>query len=65
MENAKGLQIIAPADPPLEDKDLLTLIPISDHVVSLDLTNSKITDQGMATVIKLPNLRKLNMEGAN
>ena len=45
MENAKGLQIIAPADPPLEDKDLLTLIPISDHVVSLDLTNSKITDQ--------------------
>ncbi|MDG1138656.1 MAG: GYF domain-containing protein [Opitutales bacterium] len=64
MENEKGLQIIAPADPPMEDQELANLLPIANHVVSLDLTNSKITDQGVSHILKLVNLRKLNMEGA-
>jgi hypothetical protein len=64
MENEKGLQIIAPADPPLEDQELANLLPIANHIVSLDLTNSKVTDQGVSHILKLVNLRKLNMEGA-
>ncbi len=64
LEDAKGLQIIAPADPPMEDKELETLLPIASHIVSMDLTNSKITDQGIASVLRLVNLKKLNLEGA-
>ena len=64
IENEKGLQVIAPADPPMEDQELAGLLPIANHVVSLDLTNSKVTDQGVAHILKLVNLRKLNMEGA-
>ena len=64
IENEKGLQVIAPADPPMEDQELSGLLPISNHVVSLDLTNSKVTDQGVSHILKLVNLRKLNMEGA-
>jgi len=65
IENDKGLQIIAPADPPMEDNELETLIPIASHVVSLDLPNSKITDEGMNSITKLVNLRKLNLEGSS
>jgi hypothetical protein len=64
IENEKGLQVIAPADPPMEDQELAGLLPIANHVVSLDLTNSKVTDQGVSHILKLVNLRKLNMEGA-
>lgn len=64
IENEKGLQVIAPADPPMEDEELAGLLPIANHVVSLDLTNSKVTDQGVSHILKLVNLRKLNMEGA-
>ena len=65
IENDKGLQIIAPADPPMEDNELETLMPIASHVVSLDLPNSKITDEGMNSITKLVNLRKLNLEGSS
>jgi hypothetical protein len=65
IENDKGLQIIAPADPPMEDNELETLMPIANHVVSLDLPNSKITDEGMNSITKLVNLRKLNLEGSS
>ena len=65
IENDKGLQIIAPADPPMEDDELETLMPIANHVVSLDLPNSKITDVGINSITKLVNLRKLNLEGSS
>ena len=65
IENDKGLQIIAPADPPMEDDELETLMPIANHVVSLDLPNSKITDEGINSITKLVNLRKLNLEGSS
>ena len=65
IENDKGLQIIAPADPPMEDNELKTLMPIASHVVSLDLPNSKITDEGVNSITKLVNLRKLNLEGSS
>lgn len=65
IENEKGLQILAPADPPMEDNELDTLMPIASHVVSLDLPNSKITDEGMNSITKLVNLRKLNLEGSS
>ena len=64
LENEKGLQVIAPADPPMEDEELNSLMPIASHVVSLDLTNSKISDSGMDSILKLVNLKKLNLEGS-
>ena len=63
LENEKGLQVIA-ADPPMEDEELNSLMPIASHVVSLDLTNSKISDSGMDSILKLVNLKKLNLEGS-
>ena len=64
LENEKGLQVIASADPPMEDEELNSLMPIASHVVSLDLTNSKISDSGMDSILKLVNLKKLNLEGS-
>ena len=49
----------------MEDNELDTLMPIASHVVSLDLPNSKITDEGMNSITKLVNLRKLNLEGSS
>ena len=47
----KGLQIITSPDPDLsiKDEDLGTLLTLSSHIVSLDLTNSKVTDQGIGS----------------
>jgi hypothetical protein len=64
VENGKGVQVIAPADPPTNDEELEKLLPIASHVISLDLTNSKITDLGINIVQKLSNLQKLNLEGS-
>ncbi|MAK28803.1 MAG: DUF4339 domain-containing protein [Verrucomicrobiota bacterium] len=65
MEKEKGLQIITSPDPDLsiKDEDLGTLLTLSSHIVSLDLTNSKVTDQGIASIMKLGNLKKLILEG--
>ena len=65
MEKEKGLQIITSPDPDLsiKDEDLGTLLTLSSHIVSLDLTNSKVTDQGIGTIIKFGNLKKLILEG--
>ena len=48
----------------MEDDELNSLMPIASHVVSLDLTNSKISDSGMDSILKLVNLKKLNLEGS-
>ncbi len=65
MEKEKGLQIITSPDPDLsiKDEDLDTLLTLSSHIVSLDLTNSKVTDQGIGSIMKLGNLKKLILEG--
>lgn len=65
MEKEKGLQIITSPDPDLsiKDEDLGTLLTLSSHIVSLDLTNSKVTDQGIGSIMKLGNLKKLILEG--
>jgi hypothetical protein len=65
MEKEKGLQIITSPDPDLsiKDEDLGTLLTLSSHIVSLDLTNSQVTDQGIGSIMKLGNLKKLILEG--
>jgi hypothetical protein len=47
----------------LTDEDLDALIPISDQILSMDLTYAGITDKGILTLSKFENLRKLNLEG--
>ena len=61
-----GLQVISPVDPKLamNDDDLKILQYIAQHLVILDLTNSQVTDQGLAVLQKFPNLKKLILEGS-
>jgi hypothetical protein len=66
IEGEDGLQVISPVDPKLamNDDDLKILQYIAQHLVILDLTNSQVTDQGLATLQKFPNLKKLILEGS-
>jgi len=65
MENETGLQILSSADPEMsiKDEDLANLSILASHVVSLDLTNAKVTDAGLESVAKLGNVKKLILEG--
>ena len=47
----------------MQDDDLSALDPLADYVVSLDLTNSKVTDEGLGLLLQMKNLEKLNLEG--
>jgi len=66
VEGADGLQVISPVDPKLamNDDDLKILQYIAQHLVILDLTNSQVTDEGLAVLQKFPNLKKLILEGS-
>lgn len=66
IEGADGLQVISPVDPKLamNDDDLKILQYIAQHLVILDLTNSQVTDEGLAVLQKFPNLKKLILEGS-
>ena len=61
---AKGLQVISSVDPELamKDEDLEKLMMIAPHIISLDLTDSKVTNAGFDFIAKMPNL-KLFLEG--
>ncbi len=61
----KGVQVISSVDPELamEDEDLEKLLIIAPHIVSLDLTDSKVTNGGIDYISKMPNLKKLLLEG--
>ena len=65
IEGDKGLQVISSVDSEmaLQDDDLSALDPLSDYIVSLDLTNSKVTDEGLGLLLQMKNLEKLNLEG--
>ena len=65
VENEKGVRIISPADPEksIQDQDLGILLVLSNHIVSLDLTDSRITDEGISTLLKFVNLKKLVLQG--
>ncbi|MEC8244191.1 MAG: DUF4339 domain-containing protein [Verrucomicrobiota bacterium] len=65
MVGAKGLQVISSVDPELamKDEDLEKLMIIAPHIISLDLTDSKVTNAGFDFVAKMPNLNKLFLEG--
>ena len=64
MENEKDFKSSPHLiDLSIKDEDLGTLLTLSSHIVSLDLTNSKVTDQGIASIMKLGNLKKLILEG--
>ena len=67
VDEGKGIRVVSSVDPEnaMEDKDLAVLLPIAFDVVSLDLTNSKITDQGISSIVKLSNLKKLILEGSS
>ena len=47
----------------IQDEDLSNLSILASHVVSLDLTNAKVTDAGLESVAKLGNVKKLILEG--
>ncbi|NDH16427.1 MAG: hypothetical protein EBY48_04985 [Opitutae bacterium] len=66
IEGADGLQVISPVDPKLamNDDDLRILQYIAQHLVILDLTNSQVSDEGLAVLQKFPNLKKLILEGS-
>ena len=65
MVGAKGLQVISSVDPELamKDEDLEKLMIIAPHIISLDLTDSKVTNAGFNYISKMPNLKKLFLEG--
>ena len=65
MVGAKGLQVISSVDPELamKDEDLEKLMIIAPHIISLDLTDSKVTNSGFNFIAKMPNLKKLFLEG--
>ena len=66
IEGEDGLQVISPVDPKLSinDDDLKILQYIAQHLVILDLTNSQVSDQGLAVLQKFPNIKKLILEGS-
>ena len=66
MVSEKGLQVISSVDPDLamKDEDLEKLLIIAPHIISLDLTDSKVTNSGIDHIMKMPNLKKLFLEGA-
>jgi len=66
IEGDKGLQVISSVDSvmALQDDDLSALDPLADYIVSLDVTNSKVTDEGLGLLLQMKNLEKLNLEGA-
>lgn len=61
----KGVQVISSVDPELamKDEDLEKLLIIAPHIISLDLTDSKITNIGIDSICKMSNLNKLLLEG--
>ncbi|OUU40502.1 MAG: hypothetical protein CBC16_06100 [Verrucomicrobia bacterium TMED56] len=61
----KGVQVISSVDPDLamKDDDLEKLMIIAPHIISLDLTDSKVTNAGLEYIVKMPNLKKLVLEG--
>lgn len=67
MDEGKGIRVVSSVDPEnaMQDQDLQVLLPIASDIVSLDLTNSKITDQGISSIMKFSNLKKLILEGSS
>jgi hypothetical protein len=65
VKGDEGLQAIPPMDPesPLNDDDLIALVPVAHHLVSIDLTQSKITDRGLGQLVEMKNLKRLTLEG--
>ena len=65
IEGDKGLQVISSVDSEMamQDDDLSALDPLAEYIVSLDLTNSKVTDKGLGLLLQMKNLEKLNLEG--
>ena len=65
IQGDKGLQVISSVDSEMamQDDDLSALDPLADYIVSLDLTNSKVTDEGLGLLLQMKNLEKLNLEG--
>lgn len=67
MVAEKGLQVISSVDPELamKDEDLEKLLIIAPHIISLDLTDSQVSNAGIDHIAKMPNLKKLFLEGTD
>jgi hypothetical protein len=65
VKGDEGLQAITPMDSesPLNDDDLVALVPMAHHLVLIDLTQSKITDRGLGQLVEMKNLKRLTLEG--
>ena len=59
-EDGDGLRVMSPVDKDqgLTDEDLDALIPISDQILSMDLTYARITDKGIVTLYCIFNFVK-------
>ncbi len=44
------------------DKELAELAPVAPQIVWVELGRSKVTDEGLATIAKMPNLERLHLE---
>ncbi|MDB6074193.1 MAG: Leucine rich repeat-containing protein [Verrucomicrobiaceae bacterium] len=55
------LSVINAADK-FGDKEVAELLPIAAQVLWVDLARSQVTDAGIATLAKLPNLERLHLE---
>jgi uncharacterized membrane protein len=45
-----------------DDKALAELAPVAPHLAWVDLARSKVTDAGLATIVKMTNLERLHLE---
>lgn len=65
VKGDEGLQAIPPMDSesPLNDDDLVALVPMAQFLVFIDLTQSKITDRGLGQLVEMKNLKRLTLEG--
>ena len=65
MVGAKGLQVISSVDPELamKDEDLEKLMIIAPHIISLDLTDSKVTNSASILWQEDAKFKKLFLEG--
>lgn len=65
VKGDEGLQAIPPmdSDSPLNDDDLVALVPVAHHLVFIDLTQSEITDRGLGQLVEMKKLKRLTLEG--
>ena len=65
MDNGDGFRILSPPEKKrgLNDLDLEAIVPLSEKILSLDLTHAEISDKGLKLLSELSSLQRLYLEG--